>query len=82
MDTKPPNIATIAGDAEVEHAIATLVLAFGTDSGSALDVSRPIMSRWIGRKSRQLDRLSRLANLTARVCPHGWVPTRVISERP
>ena len=29
MDMKPP--ATIAGDAEVDHAIATLVLAFATD---------------------------------------------------
>jgi GNAT superfamily N-acetyltransferase len=31
MDTKPPRVATIAGDAEVDHAIATLVLAFGAD---------------------------------------------------
>jgi GNAT superfamily N-acetyltransferase len=31
MDMKPPSVATIAGDAEVDHAIATLVLAFGTD---------------------------------------------------
>jgi ribosomal protein S18 acetylase RimI-like enzyme len=31
MDTKPAFVATIAGDAEVDHAIATLVLAFGTD---------------------------------------------------
>ena len=31
MDTKPPRIATIAGEAEVDHAIATLVLAFATD---------------------------------------------------
>ena len=31
MDMKPPRVATIAGDAEVDHAIATLVLAFGTD---------------------------------------------------
>ena len=31
MDMKPPRVATIAGDAEVAHAIATLVLAFGTD---------------------------------------------------
>ena len=31
MDMKPPSVATIAGDAEVDHAIATLVLAFATD---------------------------------------------------
>jgi GNAT superfamily N-acetyltransferase len=31
MDMQPPRVATIAGDAEVDHAIATLVLAFGTD---------------------------------------------------
>ena len=31
MDTKPAFVATIAGDAEIDHAIATLVLAFGTD---------------------------------------------------
>jgi ribosomal protein S18 acetylase RimI-like enzyme len=31
MDMKPPSVTTIAGDAEVDHAIATLVLAFGTD---------------------------------------------------
>jgi GNAT superfamily N-acetyltransferase len=31
VDMKPPRVATIAGDAEVDHAIATLVLAFGTD---------------------------------------------------
>jgi hypothetical protein len=31
MDMKPERVATIAGDAEVNHAIATLVLAFGTD---------------------------------------------------
>ena len=31
MDMKPPRVATIAGDAEVDLAIATLVLAFGTD---------------------------------------------------
>ena len=31
MDTKSAFVATIAGDAEVDHAIATLVLAFGTD---------------------------------------------------
>jgi ribosomal protein S18 acetylase RimI-like enzyme len=28
---KPPSVATIADDAEVDHAIATLVLAFGAD---------------------------------------------------
>jgi hypothetical protein len=31
MDTKPQRVGTIAGDTEVDHAIATLVLAFGTD---------------------------------------------------
>jgi GNAT superfamily N-acetyltransferase len=31
MDMNPPGVATIACDAEVEHAIATLVLAFATD---------------------------------------------------
>jgi hypothetical protein len=31
MDMKPPGVVTIAGDAEVDHAIATLVLAFCTD---------------------------------------------------
>jgi hypothetical protein len=31
MDKKPPKVATIAGDAVVDQAIATLVLAFGTD---------------------------------------------------
>lgn len=31
MDTKPASVATIAGDAEVDRAIATLVLAFGAD---------------------------------------------------
>jgi GNAT superfamily N-acetyltransferase len=31
MDMQPPSVATIAGDAEVDHAIATLVLAFATD---------------------------------------------------
>jgi GNAT superfamily N-acetyltransferase len=31
VDTKPASVATIAGDAEIDHAIATLVLAFGTD---------------------------------------------------
>jgi ribosomal protein S18 acetylase RimI-like enzyme len=31
MDLKPPRVANIAGDAEVDHAIATLVLAFDSD---------------------------------------------------
>jgi GNAT superfamily N-acetyltransferase len=31
MATKPASVVTIAGDAEIDHAIATLVLAFGTD---------------------------------------------------
>jgi hypothetical protein len=31
MGMKPLEVSTIAGDAEVHHAIATLVLAFGTD---------------------------------------------------
>jgi ribosomal protein S18 acetylase RimI-like enzyme len=31
MDIRPPRVATIAGDAEIDHAIATLVLTFGTD---------------------------------------------------
>jgi ribosomal protein S18 acetylase RimI-like enzyme len=31
MNTKPASVATIAGDAEVDRAIATLVLAFGAD---------------------------------------------------
>src|SRR5215471_11490098 len=31
MDTKPRRVATIAGGAEVDHAIATLVLAFVAD---------------------------------------------------
>src|SRR3984893_8658493 len=31
MDMQLPSVATIAGDAEVDHAIATLVLAFDTD---------------------------------------------------
>jgi len=31
MDSKPPRVAPIAGDAEVDHAIARLVLAFATD---------------------------------------------------
>jgi ribosomal protein S18 acetylase RimI-like enzyme len=31
MATKPTSVAAIAGDAEVDHAIATLVLAFGAD---------------------------------------------------
>ena len=31
MDITPPGVATIGGDAEVDHAIATLVLSFVTD---------------------------------------------------
>jgi GNAT superfamily N-acetyltransferase len=31
MDMKPASVATIAGGAEIDHAIATLVLAFSTD---------------------------------------------------
>jgi hypothetical protein len=31
MGMNLPRVATIAGDAEIEHAIATLVLAFATD---------------------------------------------------
>ena len=31
MDIRPPRVATIAGDAEIDHAIAKLVLAFATD---------------------------------------------------
>ena len=31
MNMTPPGVATIAGDAQVDHAIATLVLAFVTD---------------------------------------------------
>jgi ribosomal protein S18 acetylase RimI-like enzyme len=31
MDIKPPRVTAIAGDAEIHHAIATLVLAFGDD---------------------------------------------------
>jgi ribosomal protein S18 acetylase RimI-like enzyme len=31
MDMRPPSVATIADDAEIDHAIATLVLAFSTD---------------------------------------------------
>jgi ribosomal protein S18 acetylase RimI-like enzyme len=31
MGMKPPGVATITGDAQVDHAIATLVLAFDTD---------------------------------------------------
>src|SRR5215468_11600155 len=31
MDTKPLGVETIAGDAQVDGAIATLVLAFATD---------------------------------------------------
>ena len=31
MDMKPAKVVTVASDADVDHAIATLVLAFGTD---------------------------------------------------
>src|SRR5262252_911374 len=31
MEMKPQRVTTIGGDAEVDHAIATLVLAFATD---------------------------------------------------
>ena len=31
MDIKPSRVTAIAGDAEVDHTIATLVLAFGAD---------------------------------------------------
>jgi hypothetical protein len=31
MAMKPTSVAAVAGDADVDHAIATLVLAFGTD---------------------------------------------------
>jgi hypothetical protein len=31
VDMNPPRVVTIAGDAEVDHAIATLALAFGID---------------------------------------------------
>jgi hypothetical protein len=31
VDITPPSVASIAGDTEIEHAIATLVLAFATD---------------------------------------------------
>ena len=31
MNMKSPRVATITGDADDDHAIATLVLAFGTD---------------------------------------------------
>ena len=31
MDMKSASVVTIAGDSEIDHAIATLVLAFGTD---------------------------------------------------
>jgi hypothetical protein len=38
MDMMPLRVATIAADAEVDHAIATLVLVLWHRSGSALDV--------------------------------------------
>jgi GNAT superfamily N-acetyltransferase len=31
MDIKPSRVATVVGDTEIDHEIATLVLAFGTD---------------------------------------------------
>jgi hypothetical protein len=31
IDTKPSDVRVIAGDAQVEQAIATLVMAFGSD---------------------------------------------------
>jgi hypothetical protein len=31
VDTKAASVATVAGDAEIDHAIGTLVLTFGTD---------------------------------------------------
>jgi hypothetical protein len=37
MDIESSRVATIVGDAGIDHAIATLVLAFGTDP-VALDV--------------------------------------------
>ena len=43
MDMQLPSVATIAGDAEVDHAIATLVLAFGTDP----------VARWMYDKPHQ-----------------------------
>ena len=46
MDTKPARVATISGPDEVDKAVATLVLAFGIDPSSALDLSRraPILT--------------------------------------
>jgi GNAT superfamily N-acetyltransferase len=41
MDMKSPRTATIAGDAEINHAIATLVLAFGTDPVARWMYSEP-----------------------------------------
>jgi hypothetical protein len=42
MDIKPSRVATIVGDTEIDHAIATLVLAFGTDP----------VARWIVREKQ------------------------------
>jgi GNAT superfamily N-acetyltransferase len=43
MDLKSPRTATIAGDAEIDHAVATLVLAFATDP----------VARWMYREPDQ-----------------------------
>ena len=43
MDVNPPTVATIFGDVEVEHAIATLVLAFAADP----------VARWIYNDPKQ-----------------------------
>jgi GNAT superfamily N-acetyltransferase len=43
MDMTPPGVATIAGDAQIDHAIATLVLAFVTDP----------VARWMYEKPHQ-----------------------------
>jgi hypothetical protein len=43
MDTTSLSAATIAGEAEINHAIATLVLAFGTDP----------VARWMYREPDQ-----------------------------
>jgi hypothetical protein len=41
MDMGVPNVSTIAGETEIDHAIAKLVLAFFWRSGRAVDVRRP-----------------------------------------
>jgi GNAT superfamily N-acetyltransferase len=43
MDMTPPSVATITGDVEVDHAIATLVLAFAPDP----------VARWMYRDPHQ-----------------------------